>query len=481
MSLSAFIFAPLPQTVCSIYKEYAGMLLIMSIALIFLPLLNLTIFSLPPTINDTDTTTPTPDSNFLKGAHWSPDGNYFLTASNDNTFRVFQTPSALTTKTATDPSSSPASLITDDHLHPSTRIPQGGLIYDYCWCPTPLASSEALDTVTSVDNNNNNIITNNNYSFLSTSKNHPIQLWNALNDGTLISTYCPKNEATDQLESALSVAVDPQSDCETIWAGYKDKLRIFNLDRPGYECDVIMVDGGRSRRRSRKRRRCKEGGGGGGLDMPLLPDYENDDGIDGFSGLVSCIDFTPPVCGPTALVAAGSYSGSAALFDPLTGEMAFVLEGHTGGITQVKFGADGNYLYTGARRDGAIRCWDVRFTSDVVYTLERESKGTNQKIGFSIEPCGRHLASGGEDGWIGVWDLRDGSKVGGFEGAKDVVNGVHFHPDGLLLLSASGERRYEVEVDTDDLDDEEGESDGGGGGDGGPEGELNCMKIWKSL
>jgi len=208
------------------------------------------------------------------------------------------------------------------------------------------------------------------------------------------------------------------------------------------------------------------------LDVPPSPSpyYINDDnGVDGLSGLVSCIDFTPPVTGPTALVAAGSYSGSAALFDPLTGEIAFVLEGHTGGITQVKFGADGNYLYTGARRDGAVRCWDVRYTSDVVYTLERQSKGTNQRIGFSIEPCGRHLASGGEDGWIGVWDLRDGSKVAGFEGAKDVVvNGVEFHPGGGLLLSASGERRYDVEADD-------------GSDDDAMEGEVNAVKIWKSV
>lgn len=331
-----------------------------------------------------------------------------------------------------------------------------------------------MDTVTAADNNN----TDNNYSFLSTSKNCPIQLWNALN-GTLISSYCPRNEATDQLESALSIAADPQGGGETVWAGYKDKIRIFNLDRPGYECDLMMLDGGRSRRRSRKRRRrCKGGGEGGGMGMPPSlspsPDYNDDDGMDGFSGLVSCIDFTPPVSGPTALVAAGSYSGSAALFDPLTGEMAFVLEGHTGGITQVKFGADGNYLYTGARRDGAVRCWDVRYTSDVVYTLERESIGTNQKIGFSIEPSGRHLVSGGEDGWIGVWDLRDGRKVAGLKGAKDVVNGVEFHPSGGLLLSASGERRYEVEVDSND-DEEECDDDDG------MEGEVNVVKIWKSV
>lgn len=61
---------------------------------------------------------------------------------------------------------------------------------------------------------------------------------------------------------------------------------------------------------------------------------------------------------------------------------------------QVQFSRDGNFLYTGARRDPDIFCWDVRYASDVVYRLQRESAGTNQRIHFDIEPCGRHLASG---------------------------------------------------------------------------------------
>ena len=61
---------------------------------------------------------------------------------------------------------------------------------------------------------------------------------------------------------------------------------------------------------------------------------------------------------------------------------------------QVQFSRDGNFLYTGARRDADIFCWDVRYAADVVYRLQREAAGTNQRIHFDIEPCGRHLASG---------------------------------------------------------------------------------------
>ena len=60
----------------------------------------------------------------------------------------------------------------------------------------------------------------------------------------------------------------------------------------------------------------------------------------------------------------------------------------------MKFSADGNFLYTGARKDPDILCWDIRYTSDVVYRLQRDTGDTNQRIQFDIEPMGRHLATG---------------------------------------------------------------------------------------
>ena len=47
----------------------------------------------------------------------------------------------------------------------------------------------------------------------------------------------------------------------------------------------------------------------------------------------------------------------------------------------MRWSPDGNYLYTGGRRDGEILCWDVRHSSDVVYRCTRASEGTNQRIG----------------------------------------------------------------------------------------------------
>lgn len=65
---------------------------------------------------------------------------------------------------------------------------------------------------------------------------------------------------------------------------------------------------------------------------------------------------------------------------------------------QVQFSPDGHFLYTGARRDPGIICWDVRNTLEPLYRIQRATGTTNQRIQFSIEPCGRHLATGAQHG-----------------------------------------------------------------------------------
>jgi WD40 repeat protein len=91
---------------------------------------------------------------------------------------------------------------------------------------------------------------------------------------------------------------------------------------------------------------------------------------------------------------------------------------------QVQWSPDGNYLYTGARKDPHILCWDVRYSQSTVYSIQRRAANTNQKICFDIEPCGRHLVSGGEDGFVTVFDLTDGQLVARYRASTDATNGT---------------------------------------------------------
>jgi WD40 repeat protein len=172
-------------------------------------------------------------------------------------------------------------------------------------------------------------------------------------------------------------------------------------------------------------------------------------------GIISCLAFNPPT---SDLLAAGSYSGAVGVFDARTDEQLLLMEGHKGGVTQVlgfwaavvagwfcrsmschelhrrvvplshpsnnppnrpsptthqkpphhstapqvMFSHDGNYLYSGARRDPTINCWDVRNTAAALYAITRDAADTNQRVQFDIDGSNRHLATGGCDGRVRV-------------------------------------------------------------------------------
>ena len=122
------------------------------------------------------------------------------------------------------------------------------------------------------------------------------------------------------------------------------------------------------------------------------------------------------------LLAVGFVSGAVSVTDPRTAEVLLSLEGgHADAATALAWSPCGWYLFSAARRDGAVRCWDVRRADSVLpsssanafgcaLSLSRASSSTQQRIALAVEPSsGRHLLSGGEDGWVRAFDLRAAS------------------------------------------------------------------------
>jgi WD40 repeat protein len=108
------------------------------------------------------------------------------------------------------------------------------------------------------------------------------------------------------------------------------------------------------------------------------------------------------------LLAAGAYSGGVGLYDAHNHTQVLLLTGHTGGVTQVTFSPCGNFLYSGARQDDALYCWDVRYSQTTVYACKRAARGSNQRLQFDLDAPGRHLATGGTDGCLRVRRLQGG-------------------------------------------------------------------------
>ncbi|CAI8618137.1 unnamed protein product [Vicia faba] len=347
-------------------------------------------------------TSPTNPNNFLKAVKWSPDGSSFLTTSDDNTLRLFTLP-------ASDREIPINTSEDEDSYAASLVMSEGESIHDFSWYPY----MSGADPVTNV--------------FATTTRDHPIHLWDA-SSGQLRCTY-RAYDAMDEITAAYSVAFNP--DGTKIFAGYNKCIRIFDLHRPG-------------------------------RDFSLHSTVKKDK-KEGQTGIISALAFSPS---HTGMLALGSYSQTTAIYTEDNMELLYVLHGQEGGITHVQFSKDGNYLYTGGRKDPYILCWDVRNTVDCVYKLYRSAENTNQRILFDIDPSGQHLGTGGQDGLVHIYDLQTGQWVSSFEAALDTVNGFSFHPFLPHAVSSSGHRRF-VMPDDDD-----------GDGDLCLSGRENCVSLW---
>ncbi|KAM7530718.1 hypothetical protein LguiB_034128 [Lonicera macranthoides] len=341
-------------------------------------------------------------NNFLKGLKWSPDGSCFLTAADDNTLRVFALPDD---ESGSDVNACSVAANADSY-NANLVLSEGESVYDYCWYPY----MSAADPVTSV--------------FATTTRDHPIHLWDSTS-GQLRCTY-RAYDAMDEITAAFSIGFNPTG--TKIFAGYNKSVRIFDIHRPGRDFEHHSTLHGNK---------------------------------EGQSGIISAIAFSPSHNG---MLATGSYSQSTAIYREDKMELLYVLHGQEGGVTHVQFSKDGNYLYTGGRKDPYILCWDIRKTVDIVYKLYRSSETTNQRIQFDIEPFGRHLGTGGQDGLVHIYDLQTGQWVSSFQAALDTVSGFSFHPYLPTAASSSGHRRFGVVDEShDDLS---------------LTGDENCVCVW---
>ncbi|GMN50908.1 hypothetical protein TIFTF001_020057 [Ficus carica] len=358
---------------------------------------------------------PNPN-NFLKSLKWSPDGSCFLTSSEDNSFRLFMLP-ANGNEHLSDSACSVATDEVEDSFAANLVVSKGESVYDFCWYPYMSASEVDSKALAGISDPVTNV-------FASTTRDHPIHLWDA-SSGELRCTY-RAYDAMDEITAAFSIAFNPSG--TKIFAGYNKSVRVFDLHRPGRDFQQFSTVQGNK---------------------------------EGQTGILSAMAFSP---NHTGMLAIGSYSQTTGIYREDSMELLYVLHGQEGGITHVQFSKDGNYLYTGGRKDPYIMCWDTRKAVEVVYKLYRSSEYTNQRILFDIEPQGRHLGTGGQDGFVHIYDLQTGQWVTSFRAALDTVNGFSFHPYLPMAATSSGHRRFIVPDDSkEDLH---------------LSGEENCASVW---
>jgi WD40 repeat protein len=97
---------------------------------------------------------------------------------------------------------------------------------------------------------------------------------------------------------------------------------------------------------------------------------------------------------------ANGNSGNIRLWNPKTGELLAILQGHTGNVNALAFSPDGAILASGSS-DNTIRLWNV--SSRKTIAILQGHTDFISCINFS--PDGRWLASGSQDRQFILWDL----------------------------------------------------------------------------
>ena len=292
-------------------------------------------------------------------------------SNDDNQIRLFEVPLD-GVATHSDWASSPS-------LRPALWIKEGETIYDMEWYPG-MNSGEPSTCC-----------------FLSTSRDNPVHVWDAFT-GHLRAAYCAYTDA-EELDAAYSICFDRLTPSNKLYCGFNNCIRIYDVERPGRQHAVLKT-------------------------------FKRAHGQStGQRGIVSCAAINPDKSG---LLAAGTYSRNIGLYDTLSGKLLYNLQGHRGGVTQVNWGPEGCYLYSGARKDDEILCWDVRGSGDALFRLPRAVR-TNQRVQFSVDQSGSRLITPSqEDGTSGASDCDCEGGGSGVEGGR--AGGVHSGARGQLRI-----------------------------------------------
>lgn len=135
------------------------------------------------------------------------------------------------------------------------------------------------------------------------------------------------------------------------------------------------------------------------------------------------------------LLATASDDQTVRLWDPLTGRLIRTMTGYSREVSTVAFSPDGRWLATGGW-EAPVLIRSVE-TGEIVRSLVGH---TAQVWSVQFSPDGRSLASAGQDAKIIIWDPLTGVQKRVLSGHFNEIFSVAFAPDGRRIASASNDR-----------------------------------------
>ncbi|GAA5866550.1 hypothetical protein JCM3774_004011 [Rhodotorula dairenensis] len=355
-------------------------------------------FAAPPTLL---AAAPAPNSSkravdaFYRDALLCPDGSCVLATADDRSQSLFPLP-----QTGSEhPVASTSKLAEPAWVHtPSDAV------HASAWYPGASAYDPAM------------------FAFATGVKDHPVHLLDG-NDRRIRASY-PIVDHTERFVAPHSMAFS--RDGSSLYCGFENAVEIFDVSRPGEA----------------------------GFRMHTTPTRSSRSGQ---KGIISSLAFSPyDQTGGTAVLAAGSFSGSVGLYDPSLHKplVNLLFPSQKGGVTKLLFHPlSPHLLFVASRQSTHLEVWDLRNTSKRSSSgrLARKA-GTNQRLGFDIDPSGMWLAAGDQNGTLSIFSAQplpdELEPIETFSLAQDPISSTLFHPTEPWLITTAGTRRFEKKLTT---------------------------------
>jgi len=138
-------------------------------------------------------------------------------------------------------------------------------------------------------------------------------------------------------------------------------------------------------------------------------------------------------------VVTASQDNTARVWEAVTGKVVAVLRGHTGEVWSASFSSDGKWVVT-ASQDNTARVWEAA-TGKLVAVLQGHTGRVNSAA-FSSD--GKWVVTASSDKTARVWEAASGQVVVELRGHTGEVWSAAFSPDGKRVVTASADNTARV-------------------------------------
>jgi WD40 repeat protein len=138
-------------------------------------------------------------------------------------------------------------------------------------------------------------------------------------------------------------------------------------------------------------------------------------------------------------IVTASYDNTARIWDAHAGTQLAVLSGHRNTVTTAVYSPDGTRIVT-ASYDKTARIWDARLGMP----LAQLSGHDNPVRAVAYSPDGTRIVTASNDKTVRIWDAHSGAQLAVLSGHGDPVRAAAYSPDGTRILTASEDKTARI-------------------------------------